>query len=284
VSAAGLPEDGPATIAGVQLPAGERIYGWSYQISVRDGRPFPRSVRSQTPAAWVTSRPMADAGDAFLALSGAHARTGLVPVLFSPSRGADTASAGAFGVHGREDLSLLDAMSAQAVLAGYWEVDPEEFAELDMADQRAPFGPDFPGLAPAEQTRLSEDRLRSAAASEEPAFLALVVAGRPADVPAAVGWSVFGSDSPGRPDARSLQISTVLRSWETRFGARPLRIGGDSILRVLVERPPSTLETATALAAEHLAFADECDGRNGYSVSRLARILVGKPVWQFWWD
>ena len=103
-------------------------------------------------------------------------------------------------------------------------------------------------------------------------------------MPAAVGWSVFGTDRPGSPQARSLEISAVLRSWETRFGARPLRIGGDSILRVLVERPPSTLEAATAVAAEHLAFADECNGVNGYSVSELARILLGNPVWQFWWD
>jgi hypothetical protein len=187
-------------------------------------------------------------------------------------------------MRGREDLTVIDALSAQDVLAGGWELDPAEYLDLALADQRAPFGQHFPGLAPAEQTPISGARLSSAVAGEDLALLALVAADRPADVPAAVGWIGFGSDRPGTPEARSLEISAVLRSWETRFGARLLRISGDSRLRVLVERPPTTLKAATAVAAEHIAFANECNGRSGYSVSALAAELVGKPMWQFWWD
>lgn len=270
MSGAVLPEDGPALIAGIQLPAGQLIYG------MESG--------DEMPIAWATSRPMAGASDVFFALSAAHARTGLVPILLSGSDGMDDIQEDFFGLEGPEDLSLIDAMDPEEVLAAHWDLGDEDTFDAYLEHLRAPYGAVFPGLAPAERTRLPHAALRSAAAGEDPAHLALVAASRPSDVPAAVGWSVFGVDAPGTPEARSLDISTVLRSWETRFAARPLRIGGDSILLVLVERPPSTLETATAVAAEHLAFADECDGVNGYPVTELAQVLVGKPVWQFWWD
>lgn len=270
MSGAVLPQDGPALIAGIQLPAGQRIYG------MESG--------DEMPIAWATSRRMAGASDAFFALSAAHARTGLVPILLSGSDGMDDFEEDFFGLEGPEDLSLIDSMDPEEVLSAQWDLGDEDTFDAYLERLRAPFGAVFPGLAPAERRRLPRAVLRAAVAEEEPAFVAVVAAARPPDVPAAVGWSVFGVDAPGTPEACSLRISTVLRSWETRFGARPLRIGGDSILRVLVERPPSTLETATAVAAEHLAFADECDGVNGYPVTELAQILVDKPVWHFWWD
>lgn len=268
-----LPVDGPALVAGIELPAGQRIYGWDDDVT-----------DVGIPLAWVTVRPMTDAGNAWLALSAAHAKTGLVPVLLSRAGGMNDVSGEAFGLSGTEDISLIDSMSPEEVLAAHWDLSEWEEFNAYEAGWRAPFGAEFPGLAPAGRKPLDSARLRSAVAMEDRTFLALVAVGRPADVPAAIGWSVFGADSPGRPDAISLEISTVLRSWETRFGARPLRIGSDAILRVLVDRPPSTLEAATAVAAEHLAFADECNGRSGYSVCDLAADLVGKPVWHFWWD
>ena len=125
--------------------------------------------------------------------------------------------------------------------------------------------------------------LEQAAAKEPPAHLGLVAADRPADVPAVVGWSVFGINETG-PGSRSLQISAVLRSWEARYGARPLRIGNDATLRVLVERPPQAKAAAQHIAAEHLAFADECNGRSGYTVADLGAALIDAPIWSFWWD
>ena len=81
-----------------------------------------------------------------------------------------------------------------------------------------------------------------------------------------------------RPDARSLEIGAVLRSWETRFGARLLQIGSDAILRVLVDGPRD-VEHARQVAAEHLAFADECNQRSGYTVAELGAVLVDAPIW-----
>lgn len=263
-----LPADGPALIGGVQLPVGQRIY------SGGDG---------QEAVAWVTTRRFEEAADAFLALCAVSPRTGLTPVLLSSVDRVDDSGAAFFGLWGSENLALLDSMSPAAVLAEGWDVGEEEYLELGLADERAPFGLDFPGLAPAEDAALPAAALRAAVAAERSAFLALVRAARPADVPAAVGWSVFGVDRPHSREARSLGISAVLRSWETRFGARPLRIGSDAILRALVERPPRTLEAATRLAAEHWAFADEY-GEFAGSISELAARLVANPVWHFWWD
>lgn len=170
-------------------------------------------------------------------------------------------------------------MSAGDMIATAWD----RWIGSTRARYTAPFGRRFPGLAPAETTNLPAAELQRVAATLAPAHLGLVAARRPADVPATVGWSVFGVDELG-PGARSLEISAVLRSWESRFGARLLRIGADATLVVLVERPPQTLELARQVAAEHCAFADEVDGQASYTVESVAVGLVGMPTWTFWWD
>jgi hypothetical protein len=86
------------------------------------------------------------------------------------------------------------------------------------------------------------------------------------------------------PEARSLEVATVLRSWEARFGARLLRIGSDATLQVLVERPPRSLDAARRVAAEHWAFADECAGLGLRDVESIAATIVNAPIWAFWWD
>jgi hypothetical protein len=207
---------------------------------------------------------MHDAGLAWLALSEAHSRTGLVPVLMPPDSSDGTGLSGwDFGFIGAPQVPLVDSVSAQDALAY--------------------IGLESPVLAPAEEARLPDAALHDAVIAEGPAFLGLVAAKRPADIPAAVGWSGFGADTPWGPDARALKISAVLRSWEDRFGARLLRIGGDTVLRVLVERPPRTLASAARVAAEHFAFANEYTGE-ACTVRDLAKHLVGNPVWHFWWD
>ena len=73
----------------------------------------------------------------------------------------------------------------------------------------------------------------------------------------------------------------VLRSWEDRFGARLLEVGYEDI-RLLVSRPPQTLEAAQRIAAEHMVFSDEA--HQGLSwVGGIARTLVNNPFWDFWW-
>jgi hypothetical protein len=79
-------------------------------------------------------------------------------------------------------------------------------------------------------------------------------------------------------------VGAVLRSWEERFGARLLRIGPNADVRLLVERPPRTLEQATLIANEHWAFADEFNGEAPTGLSDVAPAIVGRPFWDFWWD
>jgi uncharacterized protein DUF4253 len=80
--------------------------------------------------------------------------------------------------------------------------------------------------------------------------------------------------SPGRSEA--------LRSWEDRFGARLIEVGYAD-LRLLVERPPRSLEAAQRVAAEHVVLADECTG-DGQTIPCVAPRLVNGPIWTFWWD
>jgi len=74
----------------------------------------------------------------------------------------------------------------------------------------------------------------------------------------------------------------VLRSWEDRLGARLLEVGFADI-RLLVSRPPQTLEAAQPIAAEHFAFADEAH-QGPRHVGEIARAIVNNPFWDFWWD
>jgi hypothetical protein len=99
----------------------------------------------------------------------------------------------------------------------------------------------------------------AALAELPPARVGLVPARRPADVPATVGWAVFGADGPAESDpvqwsANAVWVGSVLRSFEDRFGATLLKLGPGAELRLLVERPPRTLEHATKIAAEHSVF------------------------------
>jgi hypothetical protein len=267
-----LPEDGPVQVGPVGLPAGRRQYADD------DGQLV----------AWVTVDPVPDAGLTWQALSAAQAGTGLVPVLLQPA--PDDDGPPYFGFSQPVDVAWLDQLSAEDVLAANWT---SEFEDSRAAASRAPFGDRFPGLAPAGSEPIPAAELGRALSALPPAHLGLVRARRPADVPAVVGWSVFGIDfyNPDDPPSegfsprgvRSLQIGAVLRSWETRFGARLLRIGGDAVLQVLVERPPHTPELARRVAAEQYAFADEVTGTDD-TVMSIATRVSGTPIWQFWWD
>jgi hypothetical protein len=58
---------------------------------------------------------------------------------------------------------------------------------------------------------------------------------------------------------------------------------GFADIRLLVSRPPCTLEAALPIAAEHVVFSDEAHG-GLRSVDEVARVIVGNPFRDFWWD
>lgn len=71
----------------------------------------------------------------------------------------------------------------------------------------------------------------------------LVPAARPADVFGTLGPGAFNS-RPGHSE-----LTAILRSWEDRYGALPLRFAMDRI-DLAVRRPPRTLAEARAAVIE----------------------------------
>jgi hypothetical protein len=261
-----LPEDGPLHIGAVDLPAGRRV--------------APAEEPDADPVAWVTDRPLTTPLPTWTALAEISGQTGLQPVLL-----ADDESEDSFYFLQPASVDAVDLMTAAAILAAFWArkmpaaADERRLAER-WAAKRGPYGRVFPGLADREEVSLTSADL---ADSVPDARLGLVRAARPADVLPTVGWSTF--DDSYYPVVNSLWIAAVLRSWEDRFGARLLSLGPGSEIRLIVARPPGSLDRALAVAAEHFAFADECDGCGSASfVPQIADSIVAAPTWTFFWD
>ena len=244
--------------------------------------------------AWATDDPVPDPGRVWAALSVLHPQTGLVPILLDGLEG-DTREPWDEGeFSGPLNLSAIDRLDPGQVLGGLWARSLDTLSEGEQEDPRfaqlrAPFTRAFPGLAlsgdaaltPAERQQaldvmLPEMRLTSL--PQPAARIGLVAAARPADVLPAIGW--WGVANRGYEFL--LPLAAVLRSWEDRFGACLIDVGFAEI-RLLVERPPRTLEAAQRIAAEHYVLADR-SGEGPKAVSRIAASLVNAPIWAFWWD
>lgn len=153
-------------------------------------------------------------------------------------------------------------------------------------DCLAPFGGAFPGLAPPTPglalltaAEIVESAVEEADVPGDP-LLGVVPVGRPADVPAAVGWSgTAESPRPWDPPA----LSAVLRSWEDRFGAVLVLVGRVS-LELAVAAPPWERTECLAIAAEHYAFCDDTYAGNPGTLRDYANLLRGSTRWSFWWD
>jgi|HubBroStandDraft_4_1064222.scaffolds.fasta_scaffold214640_2 hypothetical protein len=232
------------------------------------------------PVAWVTDRAVHSAGLTWARLSESAAFTGLQPVLLPPDHDGEIASPWRGEFDDPQTTGDIEAEDAARLLWRWWR-DSSAWYDEDGGDELAAPGtavPEFPGLAPATSRELDpEMRRRALSQYTRQARIGLVPASRPADVLPSLGWQ--GAINHRTP----AEIAAVLRSWEDRFGARLLEVGfGD--IRLLVTRPPQTLEEARQIAAEHAAFSNEA-GRTGLrGVSRIAPALVGNPFWDFWWD
>ena len=280
----GLPGKGPARIGPVSLPLGRPIRGWH---------------QNGHPVAWATAGPVSSSGQVWAALAEQHQQTGLVPILLDgllgglphdglPGDALRPWDSGEFLPP--DDPRAADGVDAGAFLGAEWRcwVPPGNEDDPEWLEDLGPFTRGWPGLAPPEHASVTPaerrhaldvvlPQIRAANRGSAEARIGLVAAARPADVLAVIGWDCLYSRGQSL-----LSLTAVLRSWEDRFGARLIDVGFDT-LRLLVDRPPRTLEAAQRLAAEQVPFADDCTG-GARGVPDLAPRLLDGLVWTFWWD
>ncbi|WP_405440468.1 DUF4253 domain-containing protein [Streptomyces avidinii] len=273
-----LADDPQGRSLGPQLPPGSVI-----------GTPGRRRWgKTAEPLVWVSDEAV---GIGALAAhrSPALAAAGLQAVLFQDRRGLERWWQDR--EFSPERMSDPDDHHVEPVLREFWGrvvPDPEEGEEGE--EIIAPFGRDWPGLAdpgadgpedgpdPEAAACALADELIEEGALPAPR-LALVPAGRPADVPTIVGWG-----GPTNHENDTALISTVLRSWEDRFGARVVALGFDE-LHLSVAAPPRTVVRALPVAAEHFALAPDNIWQGSGSIRAYAdEAVTGSNHWGFWWD
>jgi hypothetical protein len=268
-----VPADGPVRLGSVLLPAGRRMSAWG----------------DASPRMWATSEPVPAAGRVWQELSDMHPETGLVPILLAfLHEWTDRGRPWDHGEFGPQcDLAAVARLDAGAVLAEEWAAVVPTRNELEsdheLAAMVAPYGEQFPGLAPAQEQALTPAELARALDRFGPARIALVPASRPADVLALIGYDGTVNRY-GTPEL----LSVALRSWEDRFGAELVEVGFAHI-RLLTRRPPRSLADAQAVAAELWPMCDEFwpIDRRGTAIQEIGSIaerILDIPIWSMWLD
>lgn len=289
-----LAADPSGSALGLELPAGRLI-------DVTAEGP------SDEPLLWCADGPARPGG--YDALQHARRTAGLVPVLLDV--GGDQGGLENWYLR-PDEVSYPGDHDAEEVLEEFWEeyaadeLAPdadypgkeavteavvENFGEQATYDETtAPYGPEWPGLAPATEPEPAVDPdVRAAEVADSLAEsgtwlkeprLALVPARRSADIPAAIGWS--GQINYEGDVAR---LCAVLRSWEDRFGIRVVALTFDQLV-LSVAAPPTTQEEAEAVAAEHFAFCPDniTQGHHDALRAYAQHEVLNQQVWSFWWD
>jgi len=252
------PADG-GSVAGVSLPAGRLLL-----VEEMAG------PAGEQPVMWISHRPVDGIATIWARLADAFTQTGLWPVIVDDE-----------GAAAMDDRLLSYPPGAQhdaaRILRQGWEESmPSDDEEAFDADDMAPLGRRFPGLAPA--TPGERPTTIAHLVGEAVGHLGLIAVERPADVPGAVSWS-----GPANYDLHPADQSTVLRSWEDRFDAYLVGLGADTMM-LAVARPALDRAMATRIAAEHMAFCPDNIWQGVGSVREYAEDLVGAEQWAFWWD
>jgi hypothetical protein len=252
-----LPTDATPTVGGITLPKGRVVTATEAQ--------------KPGPVAWVTEGILTvdELEPLVRKLAAAFPTTGLWPIR---ARGLDDDDIarpwhdGEFTGPDDRTVEAITVLSAQAVAdqePDFPDTDPDSTEPDPVTALAAPIaGPDMT----ADQIEV-----------DQPGGLLLVPVARPADVPAALGW-IGATNS----DLAGAELTSVLRSWEDRFGAVLTGLGFDT-MTVQLARIPENPETIQAILAEHYAFcADNID--QGLPADQYAEGLTEWRHWDFWWD
>ncbi|ABS05558.1 hypothetical protein FHR75_003272 [Kineococcus radiotolerans] len=236
----------------------------------------PAGYGGAEPLLWVADVPAGRGRWAELAA--AHPATGLWPVLLEGLAEGDLARPWLEGEFAPAPWAPLDVPALEPLLA-------EAFAGAFEDEDEFPAGPPpWPGPSPA-LTPVADPAAVAAVLADElvdhgaPRHLGLVPAARGADVLAVLGW--LGATN---HDTAPGVLSSVLRSWEDRFGVRLVALGFDTVV-VSVAAPPADAAEALPVAAEHLGFCYDAVFQDGPGdLAAYAAELVGTGAWRFWWD
>ncbi len=260
-----LPATNDVVLSGVRLPKGLPI------------SPFVQAGAAKAvPVIWVTDRKEPDVGGLWQKIAAGFAEHGLWPLVLDSRDDGDRPWLA--GELEPSSSTSPDGHDALAFLEGRWnDCVPAEDEGPEALERFAPFGRNFPGLAAAVAEVTSADAFGETTESLE-GQLGLVAIRRPADVPTIIGWM-----GPINHFADMGGLSALLRSWEDRFGAYLVGIGFDT-LTIAVQRPPTTVEEAMAIAAEHYAACPDNIDQGIGSIDAYAEELVGLTNWTFWWD
>jgi hypothetical protein len=264
------------------------------------------------PTMWQSDEPVADVLDLWDRCERSAAATGVWPVVSGlsgygpiyPQRLATPADIGAVDVESELQASwrALRARQAKGFDPTAYPEDLDDVEELIESERRKwehgwPPYVEWPGLAPAApgsapdaaeaHRQVLTHILRSSAASRQlladilgsgrapdGAFLALVRAERPADIPAVMAWDA---------EAPHEFLSALLRSWEDRFGARVVGLEG-ATMHVAIVRPPAAAADASLVAMEHMLLDDDNHPPGDLNFADYAESLIGERHWFFWWD
>ncbi|MYR42990.1 DUF4253 domain-containing protein [Streptomyces sp. SID5910] len=220
-----------------------------------------------------------------------HAASGLWPLLCGPLHPHEADfRPWACGELSPERMSSPADHDPETVLTRWWRdytATDEDDDQLDTEERLAvtdPFGQSWPGLTPSatpvQNADAIADQYAQAFLSQHPhARLGLVAAPRGADALTTAGWN-----GPVNYDNDTAVFSAVVRDWEDRFGARVVGVGL-STLHLSVAAPPSRLEGALRIAAEHFAFCPDNVWQGAHrDLATYAEDLIGLNCWDFWWD
>jgi hypothetical protein len=246
----------------------------------------PKDSEGATPPAyWLSDEPSGP--DLWVRLRRAHARSGLWPLFVTPLFESEDRP-WVTGEVVPQPVADIGRLGADEVLEGFWTAWIGDERDLEPADgdplpELVPFGRRWPGLAAATEPGQDPDDFVDQYVRENDdgtSRIMLVAAPRSADVLTAIGW--YGA---ANYTLDTFLLSSVIRSWEERFGARLVEIGFDTI-HLAVAAPPTSSGHSERVAAEHFAFCPDNIVQGAAPTIRAytAEQVQSKTGWSFWWD